>query len=102
MQIFWLNPLAWAFRAAVLNEFQAPEYVSAASCIVDVAEGAPCPQDKTLGQVPCYNSVRGGDGGGGGVVLLPDEEKDPLHNYVFRRDIHCCVTFVRVDLVAET
>lgn len=24
--MFWINPLAWAFRAAVLNEFQSPEY----------------------------------------------------------------------------
>ncbi len=26
LQMFHLNPLTWAFRAAVLNEFQSPEY----------------------------------------------------------------------------
>lgn len=43
MQMFWINPLTWAFRAAVLNEFQSPEYDDA--CVVEVAEGEPCPQN---------------------------------------------------------
>lgn len=47
VQLFWINPLAWAFRAAVLNEFQAEEYEDA--CGVAVAEGEACP--KALGQV---------------------------------------------------
>ncbi|CAM9519315.1 unnamed protein product, partial [Laminaria digitata] len=43
--IFWINPLTWAFRAAVLNEFQSPEYDD--TCVNDVSEGAEC---QTLGQ----------------------------------------------------
>ncbi|CAN0394432.1 unnamed protein product, partial [Laminaria digitata] len=46
--LFWINPLAWAFRAAVLNEFQSPEYDDA--CLVELQEGEECPSDKTLGQ----------------------------------------------------
>lgn len=42
-----MNPLTWAFRAAVLNEFQAPEYDV---CGVEgLLEGQACP--KPLGQV---------------------------------------------------
>ena len=43
--IFHINPLTWAFRAAVLNEFQAPEYDVCAT------DDVPCP--KALGQVRC-------------------------------------------------
>lgn len=46
IQVFWINPLTWAFRSAVLNEFQSPEYDD--ECVNDVSEGAEC---QTLGQV---------------------------------------------------
>ncbi|CAM9790102.1 unnamed protein product, partial [Ectocarpus sp. 12 AP-2014] len=45
---FHVNPLTWAFRAAVLNEFQSPEYED--TCGVEgLAEGETCPA--SLGQV---------------------------------------------------
>ncbi|CAM9128278.1 unnamed protein product [Scytosiphon promiscuus] len=43
---FYVNPLTWAFRAAVLNEFQSPEYEVCA--VEDLADGEDCP--KALGQ----------------------------------------------------
>lgn len=48
-QAFHVNPLTWAFRAAVLNEFQSPAYGDV--CLPEVAEGQECPQDRQLGQV---------------------------------------------------
>ncbi|CBN79954.1 pleiotropic drug resistance transporter [Ectocarpus siliculosus] len=45
---FHVNPLTWAFRAAVLNEFQSPEYEDTCGA-PDLAEGAACPV--SLGQV---------------------------------------------------
>lgn len=47
-QAFHVNPLNWAFRAAVLNEFQSPAYDV---CLPEVAEGQECPQENKLGQV---------------------------------------------------
>lgn len=44
--MYWINPLAWAFRSAVLNEFQSPEYES--ECVV-FDDGDSCVQN--LGQV---------------------------------------------------
>ncbi|CAM9975163.1 unnamed protein product [Scytosiphon promiscuus] len=44
--VFHVNPLTWAFRAAVLNEFQSPEYDVCG--VEDLAEGEACP--KELGQ----------------------------------------------------
>lgn len=46
LQMFYVNPLTWAFRAAVLNEFLSPEYDV---CATEPAAGEPCP--KALGQV---------------------------------------------------
>ena len=46
LQMFYINPLTWAFRAAVLNEFQSPEYDV---CATEQADGEDCP--KALGQV---------------------------------------------------
>ncbi|CAM9737972.1 unnamed protein product [Ascophyllum nodosum] len=45
--IFHVNPIMWAFRASVLNEFQSPEYEEV--CAVEVDEGSDCPSN--LGQV---------------------------------------------------
>lgn len=42
-----MNPLTWAFRAAVLNEFQSPEY--GVCGVEDLPAGEACP--KSLGQV---------------------------------------------------
>lgn len=53
--MFYINPLTWAFRAAVLNEFQSPEYEEA--CISPVAEGEEC--TKSLGQVRKHNMSYG-------------------------------------------
>lgn len=46
-QVFWTNPIAWAFRAAVLNEFQASDYDD--SCTELAADGSTCKE--TLGEV---------------------------------------------------
>lgn len=43
LQMFYVNPLTWAFRAAVLNEFQSPEYDTC-----DATDDSGC---KALGQV---------------------------------------------------
>eukprot|EP00903_Cladosiphon_okamuranus_P018818 g17309.t1 len=43
--MFYINPLTWAFRAAVLNEFQSPEYDV---CAIEGDEGPTCAK---LGQV---------------------------------------------------
>eukprot|EP00904_Undaria_pinnatifida_P014208 jgi/Undpi1/9918/HiC_scaffold_28.g12372.m1 len=43
--MFWINPLSWSFRSAVLNEFQSPEYDD--TCTNAVEEGEEC---ITLGQ----------------------------------------------------
>ncbi|CAM9749661.1 unnamed protein product, partial [Ectocarpus fasciculatus] len=45
---FHVNPLTWAFRAAVLNEFQSPEYEDTCGA-QGLAEGETCPA--SLGQV---------------------------------------------------
>ncbi|CAM9674100.1 unnamed protein product, partial [Scytosiphon promiscuus] len=45
--VFYVNPLTWTFRAAVLNEFQSPEYEVCG--IEGLAEGEVCP--KELGEV---------------------------------------------------
>lgn len=60
-QAFHVNPLTWAFRATVLNEFQSPEYGKV--CLPEVAEGEECPQDRKLGQVRggLVADVRGND-----------------------------------------
>lgn len=52
LQMFYVNPLTWTFRAAVLNEFQSPEYDV---CATSVAEGEVCP--KSLGQVSWHTCV---------------------------------------------
>eukprot|EP00611_Tribonema_gayanum_P003869 TRINITY_DN130_c1_g1_i1.p1 TRINITY_DN130_c1_g1~~TRINITY_DN130_c1_g1_i1.p1 ORF type:complete len:1263 (+),score=431.44 TRINITY_DN130_c1_g1_i1:191-3979(+) len=39
--IFWCNPMTWAFRSLVLNEFLAPKYKE--TCATDVAPGEACP-----------------------------------------------------------
>lgn len=59
--MFHVNPLTWAFRAAVLNEFQSPAYDRV--CLPEVAEGEECPKEQKLGQVSIGMEVgRGGDG----------------------------------------
>lgn len=46
-QVFYINPLTWAFRAAVLNEFQSPDYDDA--CVVALDQAGDCSQ--TIGDV---------------------------------------------------
>lgn len=53
-QIFYVNPLTWSFRAAVLNEFQSPEYDV---CAIEGVDGA-CGPNRALGQVmSCLRSI---------------------------------------------
>lgn len=59
--MFYINPLTWAFRAAVLNEFQSPEYDV---CVAPAADGGTCSK---LGQV----RVGVGVGEVGGVGSKP-------------------------------
>lgn len=59
-QAFHVNPLTWAFRAAVLNEFQSPAYDKV--CVPEVAEGEECPQDQRLGQVRTWARRRSARG----------------------------------------
>eukprot|EP00611_Tribonema_gayanum_P003867 TRINITY_DN130_c0_g1_i4.p1 TRINITY_DN130_c0_g1~~TRINITY_DN130_c0_g1_i4.p1 ORF type:complete len:1058 (+),score=462.30 TRINITY_DN130_c0_g1_i4:90-3263(+) len=39
--IYWINPISWAFRTLVLNEFLSPFYKD--TCSVEVPAGAACP-----------------------------------------------------------
>lgn len=68
LQMFFVNPLTWAFRAAVLNEFQSPEYDG---CITEASDEAPCVTGQVRCCVCCFAAVRfGGSFGGVGVVSM--------------------------------
>jgi ABC-type multidrug transport system ATPase subunit len=46
--IYWLNPLAWAFRAVAVNEFRSPSYDVCS--VPNVPAGQPCPSGLTLSE----------------------------------------------------